>query len=106
MINLIKKIILIIFIPIFLYSCQTAKDALTGKKRSKQGDEFLVKKKNPLSMPPDFEELPTPKSMDEENIINKNETSEIKSLLKLEESKNIQNNDSLNLQESILKKIN
>ena len=50
MINLIKKIILIIFIPIFLYSCQTAKDALTGKKRSKQGDEFLVKKKNPLSM--------------------------------------------------------
>ena len=105
MINLIKKIILIIFIPIFLYSCESAKDALTGKKRSKEGDEFLVKKKNPLSMPPDFEKLPTPKSLEQENSIQVDETSEIKSLLKLEENKNVQNNDSLDLQESILKKI-
>ena len=105
MIDLIKKIILIICIPIFLYSCQSAKDALTGKKRSKEGDEFLVKKKNPLSMPPDFESLPTPESLDEENKVIKDETSEIKSLLKLEKNNNIQENDSSNLQESILKKI-
>ena len=90
---------------VLMYSCQSAKDALTGKKRSKEGDEFLVKKKNPLSMPPDFEKLPTPKSLGEEQNSEKDETSEIKSLLKLEENKNTQNNDSLDLQESILKKI-
>ena len=105
MTNLIKKFIIIMLFSVLMYSCQSAKDALTGKKRSKEGDEFLVKKKNPLSMPPDFEKLPTPKSLDEEQNSEKDETSEIKSLLKLEENKNTQNNDSLDLQESILKKI-
>jgi len=101
----IKKIIIIILLPILLYSCQSAKEALTGKKRSKQGDEFLVKKKNPLSMPPDYEKLPTPKSLEENENNKENETSDIKSLLNLEENKNIQKDDSSNLQESILKKI-
>ena len=101
----IKKIIIIILLPILLYSCQSAKEALTGKKRSKQGDEFLVKKKNPLSMPPDYEKLPTPKSLEENENNKENETSDIKPLLNLEENKNIQKDDSSNLQESILKKI-
>ena len=35
-------------------------EALSRKKRSDQGDEFLVEKKNPLAMPPDFDKLPTP----------------------------------------------
>ena len=53
-------ILIIIFFSILLYSCQSAKEALEGKKRSEQSDEFLVEKKNPLAMPPDFEKLPTP----------------------------------------------
>ena len=101
----IKKIIIILFLPVLLYSCQAAKDTLTGKKRSKEGDEFLVKKKNPLSMPPDFESLPTPKSLEENQSNKETETSDIKSLLKLEENTNIQDDESSNLQESILKKI-
>ena len=51
---------MIILSSIFLYSCQTTKEALVGKKRSEQSDEFLVQKKNPLAMPPDYEKLPTP----------------------------------------------
>ena len=39
------NILIIIFFSFFLYSCQTAKEALGGKKRSEQGDEFLVQKK-------------------------------------------------------------
>ena len=35
-------------------------EALQGKKRSDQGDEFLIDKKNPLAMPPDFDKLPKP----------------------------------------------
>ena len=41
-------ILIIIFFSILLYSCQTAKDALEGKKRSEQGDEFLVEKKKSI----------------------------------------------------------
>ena len=44
----------------FLYSCGSVGEALQGKKRSDQGDEFLINKKNPLAMPPDFDKLPKP----------------------------------------------
>ena len=46
-----------------LYSCGTGiKDALKGKKRSENSDEFLVQKKNPLILPPNYGELPVPSS--------------------------------------------
>ncbi len=56
---MIKKTILIIVL-ISLYSCQSIKDGLTGKKYE-SSDEFLVIKKNPLVLPPDFNMLPEPK---------------------------------------------
>ena len=40
----LKYILLIVFIPMLTY-CGGVKDALEGKKRSEQSDEFLVKKK-------------------------------------------------------------
>ena len=49
--------LLIIFIS--LYSCQSIRDGLTGKKYE-SSDEFLVIKKNPLVLPPDFNTLPEP----------------------------------------------
>ena len=54
-----KNILLLILI-ISLYSCQSVKDALSGKKYE-SSDEFLVIKKNPLVLPPDFNNLPEPK---------------------------------------------
>ena len=56
--GMIKNIFLLILI-ISLYSCQSVKDALSGKKYE-SSDEFLVIKKNPLVLPPDFNELPEP----------------------------------------------
>ena len=53
----IKKITTLLFFVLFLYSCSGAKDALQGKKRSENSDEFLVEKKNPLTVPPDIDEL-------------------------------------------------
>ncbi len=53
-----KNILLLILI-ISLYSCQSVKDALSGKKYE-SSDEFLVIKKNPLVLPPDFNNLPEP----------------------------------------------
>tara|TARA_B100001989_G_C24415071_1_gene401067 strand:- start:413 stop:763 length:351 start_codon:yes stop_codon:yes gene_type:complete len=57
--NMTKKLFLL-FVLIFIYSCQSVKDALQGKKYE-SSDEFLVIKKNPLVMPPDFKMLPEPK---------------------------------------------
>ena len=47
---------------IFICSCKSVKDALSGKKYE-DSDEFLVIKKNPLVLPPNFNELPTPKDV-------------------------------------------
>ena len=64
-----------ILLFIFLVSCadsfDSVKRGLTGAKRS-SADEFLVKKKDPLILPPDFENLPTPDERiiaEEENLI-------------------------------------
>ena len=68
-----NKKLLFIVILFFLSSCQNVKDALSGKKYE-NSDEFLVIKKNPLILPPDFNQLPTPKDVIEtsqiENIEN------------------------------------
>ncbi len=100
------NILLIIFCSIILYSCQSARDALEGKKRSDQNDEFLVQKKNPLAMPPDYEKLPTPGSQEISPKIS-SENSEVKDLLNIDESdSNIVDNDSSdNIESSIIEKI-
>ena len=57
-----KKIIYILSIIFFVTSCETmgsVKRGLTGEKRVST-DEFMIKKKDPLIMPPDYENLPTP----------------------------------------------
>ena len=40
-------------------SCQTLKTAVSGT-RQENSDEFLVQKKNPLVLPPEFTDLPVP----------------------------------------------
>ena len=56
-----KRILYLLFIIIFfgLNSCQSFKNAITGKK-AENSDEFLIQKKNPLVLPPDFDNLPEP----------------------------------------------
>ena len=57
-----KKIIYILSLIFFIVSCNSfdsVKRGITGEKR-KSGDEFLIKKKDPLILPPDYENLPTP----------------------------------------------
>ena len=57
-----KKIIYILSIIFFVTSCDTmssVKRGLTGEKRVST-DEFFIKKKDPLILPPDYENLPPP----------------------------------------------
>ena len=69
--NKFKKFILLNFI-FLLVSCGTARDAFLNQKKSST-DEFLVEKKSPLVMPPDYNELPIPKEKIEQKDINENE---------------------------------
>ena len=103
-----KKIIILLFSILFLFSCSGAKDALQGKKRSDTSDEFLVEKKNPLTVPPDINELPVP--LDQEDQANNQEDIDIKKVLINDENQDTNtesNNGNQNsLEESILERIN
>ena len=102
-----SKIFIIFIIVISLTSCQSAKDALTLKKKS-NADEFLVEKKSPLVLPPDYGKLPLPVD-EQENLNDKKNQDEINILLGTNEnskttSSNLDKNSS-SIENSILKKI-
>ena len=103
----INKIITIILSTFLLYSCQGAADALQGKKRSESSDEFLVEKKNPLTQPPDYNELPVPVGQEQFNEENDLEIKKILDISQNEESETLSNTDAnTSLEKSILEKIN
>ena len=54
-----NNIYLILFMMFVTVSCQSLKNAVSGVKQE-NSDEFLVQKKNPLVLPPDFTDLPVP----------------------------------------------
>ena len=62
-----KKILYITALVFFVASCggtfDSVKRGLTGAKKE-SADEFLVQKKDPLILPPDYENLPTPDERD------------------------------------------
>ena len=97
-----KKIIYILVLIYFVTSCtdtfDSVKRGLTGSKRE-SADEFLVKKKDPLILPPDFENLPLP---DE-----KTATAEEISIFKNALETSIEDDSSTpsSVEDSILKKI-
>ena len=104
----IYKISKLIFLLLFLYSCGSVGEALQGKKRSDQGDEFLIDKKNPLVMPPDFDKLPKPGEANVKSTKQiQNEDSNIKNLLKSSEIQEEASSSekSSSIESSILKKI-
>ncbi len=106
-----NKYIILIFIFVItlsLTSCGGTKDFLTNAKKS-GGDEFLVEKKQPLTMPPNFEDIPVPMSEEQEEISEEEETSEVEitEMLKELEGESNQSSEEIsgNLENSILKKI-
>ena len=71
MIKNIKSSLLIIFSTIFISSCGSIQKAFDPQNKN-TSEEFLVEKKSPLSIPPNFEELPVPSNekVDKESKIN------------------------------------
>ena len=99
------KVLIFFQLILFLYSCSTIKEGFTNQKKS-SSDEFLVEKKSPLVMPPDYNDLPVPDQNKETAETNENK---IKDLVTKNENENGQNNSSvdgnLDIEQSILKKI-
>ena len=97
-----KKIIYILVLIYFVTSCadsfDSVKRGLTGSKRM-SADEFLVKKKDPLILPPDFENLPLP----DEKTATAEEISIFENVL--ETSIEDDSSTSSSVEDSILKKI-
>ena len=106
--NKIFKITNLLLLLLFIYSCGSVGEALQGKKRSDQGDEFLIDKKNPLAMPPDFDKLPKPGEASVKSTKDiESDQSNIEDLLKKSdiEEDNSSSEQSTSIESSILKKI-
>ena len=97
----IYNILIILTVSSFLFSCGGFK----LKKKADSGEEFLIEKKDPLVLPPDFSELPKPN--EQPKIVN--EEVNIKSVFDGEQSDteedNNQNSSKSNIKKSISDKI-
>ena len=101
------KFLLVILLAFFTYSCQSVSEGFTLKKKN-NADEFLVEKKNPLVLPPNFNELPNPDSAVSTNKEKQNKSIQgklSKVLSKDSNSKSINKSKPSSIEESILEKI-
>tara|TARA_B100000123_G_C25724934_1_gene426493 strand:+ start:479 stop:784 length:306 start_codon:yes stop_codon:yes gene_type:complete len=98
-----KKLKFLIFV-LFLNACTSVEDAAKVLRNEKiqNTDEFLVEKRKPLVLPPDFSEIPEPGSITSNN--NKKKETNIKEILNVDEDKT-QSSKSSSVEDSILKNI-
>ena len=97
-----KFVILILLSILFLHSCGSLRDGFTNPKKENSG-EFLVEKKSPLVMPPNYDELPIPGT---DEIILERETDTLDNLFSDQDNTTFENeSDNKMLEESILDKI-
>ena len=97
----IYNILIILTVSSFLFSCGGFK----LKKKADSGEEFLIEKKDPLILPPDFSKLPKPSEQPE----TVDEEVNIKSIFDgkqgSSEEDNNQNSSKSNIKKSISDKI-
>ena len=105
----INKFALLTFFGLLFFLSSCGSGALTGGKKDNT-DEFFVQKKNPLVVPPDYNDLPMPQDQKiKDDQSSANIDNEIKKLLESEEKDNVSNNDSAgdsSLEDSIIKILN
>tara|TARA_B100001063_G_C16600276_1_gene470326 strand:- start:116 stop:445 length:330 start_codon:yes stop_codon:yes gene_type:complete len=105
--NFYLKSIIVIIIFGTLSGCQSLKDGLEGNKKSKSAEEFLIEKKNPLVLPPDFSKLPLPKEAAIDEIEKEvTESFDLEKIIKKKPVKKIENTKAKkSLSKSVLEKI-
>ena len=96
-----KFIILMLILTLTFQNCSTIKEGF-GSQKKNSTDEFLVEKKSPLVMPPEFNELPEPKISNTEE---KTDDLKIKKLISDNKSTDNSITKNKNLENSIIEKI-
>ena len=98
-----KNLSLFLVIVIILTSCNTMSDVgkVMRNEKVKTTDEFLVKKRGPLILPPDFDKIPEPGSINDEKDEDKEK---IQKILKVQEDKKGDSKSS-SIENEILNKI-
>ena len=99
------RLFLLLSIVILFNSCGSLKEGFKNQKKN-NSDEFLVEKKSPLVMPPDYGELPIPNA----DLINEDkedkEDNAIKSLISTDKNgSESTENSNRNFEDILLKKI-
>ena len=99
-----KKFFIYLLIFGFVTACQSAREGFTLKKKD-NSDEFLIEKKNPLIMPPEYGDLPVPEDFEvQSSNVDKDEFEKIITKSKNNTSK--KNIKKTNIEQSVLEKIN
>ena len=99
------KLLILLKIILLLSSCSSVKEGFSNQKKNNT-DEFMVEKKSPLKMPPNYNELPEPKSDLSENIDNENQIEKlINKSDDAEANTDIEENVNKSFEELILDKI-
>ena len=100
-----RKLNFLLIYLLLLSSCSGMKEAgkVLRNEKTVTTDEFLVKKKEPLVMPPDYNEIPTPDSVKKKKI---NDKDRIKKVLNNQNTKvNKKNRGTTNIENSIIERI-
>ena len=97
------KLILFLFLISLLSACQSAREGFKLKKDN--SDEFLVEKKNPLVMPPNYENLPKPKDFGSEALDMKDDEFE-KIISSNKDNNSKSKTKKTNIEQSVFEKIN
>ena len=100
-----KKNLLTIFLPLILFSCAGFQDAakVLRNEKIKSTDEFLVKKKEPLVLPPDYSKIPEPGSLSKKKESDNEDR--IKKILKTPSIGDQNKNNPSSVEDNIIDKI-
>ena len=95
------KILIFFQLILFVYSCSSIKEGFTNQKKS-SSDEFLVEKKSPLKLPPNYNELPTPVEKIKKDTV---EEQSIKDLISENKDNSTKSDNKSTLESLVLEKV-
>ena len=100
------KFLLCLFLPLIFWGCQSMSEVgkVMRNEKINSTDEFFVKKKQPLTLPPDYADIPEPGTL-ENNKNKENEKNEIEKAFRIDKAKSNKKPGSGSVEESILDRI-
>ena len=102
-----NKLLILLSMSIALTACSSLEEAgkIIRNERVNSTDEFLIKKRQPLTIPPDMDKIPQPNSLEQSQNVN-DEEEQIKEILgAIDETSGSNKSSSGSTEKSILEQI-